>query len=370
MTTGVCCATQAIALIVSAMIAGQLADRWMNAERALGVFSFVSAMILWVLPDLNDPTSVFLVTLVFWFFNGLNSLLATAVVMRHLPDPPRQYGSVRLWGTIGYLMAGWVVGAWLGNVPTARHGDEMRIAAVASILVTGFAFFLPATPPRSSGRHPLAPLEALGLFRNRSFLIFGLCLFGTSIIYPFTTQTIPLLFGQLGVPREWLGPILTVSQAAEILMLMAQPYMLSRLGVRSTMILGLSAWTLSMALTSLGGPIALVAGALALNGTYVAFFLLAGVVYFNSQAKDDDRASVQGLYSWLNGSGLLLGHLAAGWLRRQAGGDLTLTFNVGFVLSSALLALFLVGFVGSKPEVRRTKHKTKKHEKKPEPVPV
>jgi hypothetical protein len=110
------------------------------------------------------------------------------------------------------------------------------------------------------------------------------------------------------------------------------------------MLLGLSAWVLAMTLLALGWPLGLVVGSLTLNGVYVATFLVAGQIYLNTRADDGMRASVQGLFSCVNGMGLLLGHLSAGWLRRQAGGELSLTFAVGAALTATLLVIFLLGF--------------------------
>jgi MFS family permease len=166
----------------------------------------------------------------------------------------------------------------------------------------------------------------------------------SSITFPFTTQTTPLLLKKLGVSAAWLGPTQTVAQTTEILLLGLLPVLLLRLGVRGTMLLGLSAWVLAMSILALGWPLGLVIGSLTLNGVYVSAFLVAGQVYLNTRADDGMRASVQGLFSCVNGLGLLIGHLSAGWLRRQAGGELSLTFAVGEALTATLLVIFLIGF--------------------------
>jgi len=81
-----------------------------------------------------------------------------------------------------------------------------------------------------------------------------------------------------------------------------------------------------------------------LNGLFVAGFLVAGQMFLNAQADGDLRASVQGLFSFVTGAGLLIGNLLCGWLRAQAGGELAQTFAVGAGITALLVLVFLVGF--------------------------
>src|SRR5256885_805840 len=106
-------------------------------------------------------------------------------------------------------------------------------------------------------------------------------------------------------------------------MLALLPLLLMRLGLKTTMLIGIGTWTLGLIVMSIGFPIWLVLGALASNGIFICCFLVAGQVFVNRQATHDMRASAQGLLQLISGSGLLLGHLLVGWVRDWTGDSFT-----------------------------------------------
>jgi MFS family permease len=153
-----------------------------------------------------------------------------------------------------------------------------------------------------------------------------------------------MLLRQLGIADAWVSTTLTLAQLSEVLLLFLLPRLLPRLGMRGTMGLGLLAWLTAMTILSVGRPVGLVVASLGLNGLFVTGFLIAGQVYLNSVAKGDLRASVQGLFSFINSLGQLLGNLLAGWLRRETGGELPPTFAVAALITGLMCILFLAGF--------------------------
>jgi predicted MFS family arabinose efflux permease len=356
MQTASCCAAQAVAVVFASLVAGQVADRWLPAEKALAVCAALAGLDLWLLAELDRPLPVFLATLAFWLVTGPMLLLGTTISFSHLSDPHRHFGPVRLWGTVGWMVIGWVTGAGLellrrlrGGPPEPDLADAMRIGGVLAWLVAGYALTLPHTPPthvpgRSAWSRLVAPLGALRLLRLGDFATYAACLLGLMVTFPFTTQSTPLLLRQLGISPSWLMPTLTLAQTTEVLALAILPMLLLRLGLRGTMVLGMCCWAAAMGVLALGQPLGLVVASLGFNGFYVAGFLIAGQVYINGLAEGDLRASVQGLFGFVNGLGLLAGNLLAGWLRRWAGGELPLTFAVGAAITTSLLLVFLLGF--------------------------
>jgi predicted MFS family arabinose efflux permease len=305
---------------------------------------------------------VFLLTLHFWSATGPMLLLGTTVCFTHLEHPERQFGPIRMWGTVGWMVVGWAIGGWLADpvwleplrqllrpdAPAARVDDACRLGALIAIVLAGYAWFLPGTPPGQglpAGRgRRLAPLEAMKLLRSGTFATYLVCALGACITFPFTTQSTPLLLRQLGIDDAWVSTTLTLSQLTEVLFLALLPGLLLRLGARGTMGLGLAAWLLAMAILSVGQPLGLVVASLGLNGLFVTGFLIAGQVYVNSLAQGDVRASVQGLFSFINGLGQLAGNLLAGWLRERTNGELPPTFAVALVITALMFVLFLAGF--------------------------
>jgi MFS family permease len=360
MTTGLCCATQAVATVLSSLLAGQIADRWVSAEKALAACAVLAGLDLWLLAELREPASVFAATLFFWMVTGPMLLLGTTIAFTHLEKPEKQFGAVRLWGTVGwgvmvllvsYLLAG---PGWLTTClayvrpdkPVPGIGDGFRLGGLIAFLLAGYTLTVPTTPPRqpAGARSTAAPLEAMKLLRKGTFATYCACALGLCITFSFTTQTTPLLLQDLGIERHWLGPTMTLAQITEVLTMALLPGLLLRLGLRGTMLLGLGAWLCSMCVLAVGRPVELVVASLGLNGLYVTGFLISGQVYVNSQVDGGLRASVQGLFNFVNGLGLLAGNLLAGWLREWTRGELAITFSIGAAITVALLVLFLAGF--------------------------
>lgn len=363
--TAWCCATQAVAAVVSSHFAGQIADRWFSAEKAMAVYAALSGLALFLLAELGTPLGVFFGAFAFWLVAGPMLLMGTTVCLCNLRDSPREFGPIRMWGTVGWMAVGWVVAAWLGLSPSlfpARHpplSDAFRIGGLIAFALAAYALTLPPTPPRprvGAGRR-FAPFQAGRLLRARPFFVYCVCLLGTSLTFPLTTQNTPLLLDRVGVPRAWLSAALTIAQASEIVLLGVYPILLLRLGLRAMMLLGLAAWLMSLSMMAVGRPVALVLGSQLLNGFFVTGFMIAGQLYVDGLADDDLRASVQGLLSFAAGLGLIAGNLLAGGLREATGGELPPTFAIGAGITAVLVVLFLVGF-RSDPDPPRTGERT------------
>jgi hypothetical protein len=133
----------------------------------------------------------------------------------------------------------------------------------------------------------------------------------------------------------------------EILTLALLPLLLLRFGVRGTMLLGLFAWALALAVLAVGEPAGLVIASLGLNGVCICCFLVAGQVFANGRARGDIRASSQALLTLVNGVGLLIGNLLVGWVRHHTGGAFVPTFATAAAVAASALLLFLFGFTDS-----------------------
>ena len=303
MGIALCCATQALATICAALVAGHVADRWMPAERLLSLCSLLAGLDLWLLAQQNQPIPVFLGTLVYWLLTGPIWMLGATIGFAHLKHPERQFGPVRLWGTVGWMAAAWLVGYWFTNPewlclgiswlrphqPISERPDIFRIGALLSLLFVAYSLTLPRTPPQPGHDGRLAPLAALQLLRGREFFVYSLCFFGVCVTFPFGTQGSPLLLRQLHTDEANLPVLLTIAQATEVVCLGLLPLMLLRLGVRGTVLLGLTAWTAGLAVQALAPSRGLVAGSLGFNGLVIAGVFVAGQVFVNSRVHDGLR---------------------------------------------------------------------------------
>jgi MFS family permease len=361
---GWACATQAVAALLGPLTAGQIADRWWPAERCVAVCGLAAGAVLWLVPTLTSPAAVFWASLGLWLVLGPALTLGTAVCFAHLARPQRDFGPVRLWGTLGWVVPGWLLGtwfedpAWLAGLRCGRPGSELadafRLAGLFAVAMGLYALTLPRTPPqlhapplggRAGWGAGLAPLAALRLLRQRSFAVFCAGSLGVCLTMAFSAQATPLLLAGLGIPRPWLSRALTLAQSMEVFTLALLPLLVARLGLRRTMLLGLSIWVVGLAALAIGRPGWLAVGALAAWGVCVCCYLVTGQVFVNSRARGDLRASAQGLLYGVNGVGLLAGNLLVGWVRTWSQGELAPTFLVAAALAGVFALVFGIGFV-------------------------
>ncbi len=160
--------------IVAPFIVGMVADRFFAAEKVLGVMHLAGAGVLWAASGATTPTQVFWILLAYALTYNPTLALVNAISFHQMASPAKQFPAVRVFGTIGWIVAGLIVG-FMRVEPTAI---PLQIAAGCSALLGLFAFSLPHTPPKSLGRRvtvrDVLGLEALGLMKDRSFAIFVL----------------------------------------------------------------------------------------------------------------------------------------------------------------------------------------------------
>jgi MFS family permease len=353
---GWCCATQAFGSLLAPLLAGQIADRWIAAEKCLAWAAFVGAGLLWLLAGLTTPATVFAVSLFFWLLMAPSLTLSSAICFAHVRDARRDYGRIRMWGTIGWVAPGWLLGFWLADTdfwsptiawfrpdqPHPELADAFRFAAGLAVLFGLYSLTLPHTPPRKTpGAAPLAAIRAL---RGRAFFVYAFCTFGVCTALPFHTQVTPLLLKSLDVSPAWIPPALTIAQASEIGSLFLLPLIVGRLGVRGAMRFGLAAAVLTLSSLMIGWPLAFVLGGMTLYGLCVSCYLVVGQMYLNQRSRDDVRSSAQAVQSVLCGIGLLVGNLLAGQVRVWVSGSFMPTFAVAAGLALVLLFVFAIGF--------------------------
>ncbi len=359
-------ATSALGSLIAPLIWGQIADRWLAMERCISLCALASAVGLLLIPRLADPFQpwvIFVACLGLWIFLIPTIGLTSSLIFRQLEHPERDFGKVRVWGTLGWIVIGWCLTGWYTHAHAGAEADtpadfavSMHLGAAAAFVLACYALTLPHTPPNrhvSSGTRRRswlagvadAPLAALRLFRERSFVVYCVSFFGLYVTIPFTAQMNPLLLADLGIERAALPMVLTIAQSTEVIFLFLLPVMLGRLGAKTTMVLGIAVWTGELALLGLDLRVGVILAASAAHGVFICCFLVAGQVFVNRQATHDIRASAQGILLFISGSGLLLGHVGVGWIRDLTGENYRLAYFGASVLSAAMLLLFLAGFV-------------------------
>jgi nucleoside transporter len=316
--TGAIMALLPLACIMSPFVGGQIADRWLPTQRFLTIAHVLGGLALLQLSRQTGYSSFWVWMLVYALLYAPTLPLTNSLCFHHMRNAERDFGSIRVLGTIGWILAGWGLTYWRSapSLTVAGASDSLLLAGAASLALGLFCFALPHTPP-SKSENPWAFLAALKLLRNRNFAIFmGISFVVVTELQFYYVLTAPFL-EYIGISSKRLPAVMTVAQLAEIIAMAALlPIFLPRLGVRKCLAIGVIAWPIRYAIFAIGQPVWLVVASLALHGLGYTFFFVVGQVYVNSAAARDIRASAQSLLTLITlGLGNFLGAYFAGWVQ-------------------------------------------------------
>lgn len=356
-----------VGCMIAPFIGGQLADRYVATEKLLAVLHLVGGAILWAMARMNTYDSLWPLMFAWAFVYAPTLALTNSITFHHLPDAEKKFGLVRVFGTLGWIAAGFTLtglrNVWSesGEMPGLGGADSLWLGGLISFLLGAFCFALPHTPPANTGDSPWAFLKALKLLRDPSFVFFIIIAFVVSTELPFFFQLTAPFLQTIGVSSENIPAVMSLAQIAEIGTMLALPWMLSHWGVRKTMALGIIAWPIRYAIFAYGQPRWFVIAALAIHGVcYVCFFVVA-YIYVNSVAAPDIRASAQAFIAFvLLGAGMYCGALFTGWVRDYyttgvEGAQVVnyaKVFLVPTVLTTICAILFFIGFKDKKQPVQ------------------
>jgi nucleoside transporter len=282
--------------------------------------------------------------------------LTNSVAMINLKDSEKEFGTIRVWGTIGWIVAGLTLSGWRwmgeGNEALLMQGDMIFLAGIASILMSIQSFTLPHTPPQKEGVKPWAFLESLKMLANKNFAIFIAITFVVSTeLEFFYILTGPFLVSdEIGVASKNLPAVMTIAQLAEIfVMAFVLSWALKKYGMRKTLAIGVVAWPIRYVIFAFGTPAWLVIVSLALHGFCYVFFFVAAFIYVDKVAPPDIRASAQSMIAIVAlGFGRFLGSLFAGKIQEvfttEAGTNWTAVFLVPCTLTFVCAVAFLLFF--------------------------
>ena len=293
--------TQSLGAILAPFIVGLIADRWFAAQRILGVLHLFSAVMLFLAGRQGDFGAFFVFALLAMISFMPTLALANSISFRRLTSPERQFPAIRVFGTIGWIVAGLLIG-WLGWEAGGALENTFVMAAIGSALLGVYAFTLPHTPPETTGDRvtvrDVLGLDALALLKSRSYLVFFLASILICIPLAFYYNFTNLYLNEIGVQSA--AAVQSLGQVSEALFLLVMPLMLRKLGVKRTLLIGMLAWALRYALFAFGDAgslLWLVIIGLVLHGVCYDFFFVAGQIYTDRFAPKHVRSAAQGLIS-------------------------------------------------------------------------
>jgi nucleoside transporter len=301
-----------IAAIISPFFLGMVADRYFATQKVLGLLSLGGGIILVSVPALTaNNTGLFVPLLFVYALCFMPTLgLTSSLTFHNVTDQEKQFPVIRVFGTIGWIAANWIVSK-------ALHGDETPIqfyvAGGASILLGLYSFTLPNTPPPSAGKkatfRDIAGLDSLELLKRPSFLVFISCSLLICIPLAFYYAFAAVYVKAVNIPDPAFH--MSFGQIGEIFFMLLMPALFARLGVKYMLFAGMFAWVVRYGLFAAAAPtgnFAMVMGGILLHGICYDFFFVTGQIYVDKRASHKIRGQVQGFFVLVTqGVGMLIG---------------------------------------------------------------
>ena len=311
----------AIAAMVSPFFIGLIADNLFATQKVLGVLHIIGGVLMYFTTTVSEfwIFYVFLLSYTLAYFPTL--ALTNGVSFRQMKDPEREFPWVRVWGTIGWIVAGFFI-LGISRLPGLENIEStnipLRTAAISSLVMGVYSFTLPNTPPNKKPENPtfaqIIGLDALHLLKERSFLVMFIASVLICIPLMFYYSFTNLYFNEVGLHDAAFK--MTFGQMSEILFLLVMPFFFVRLGVKWMVIVGMVAWVIRYALFAFGNPDELVwmfYGGIVLHGICYDFFFVTGQIYADNKSPSHLRSSVQGMMTFATyGLGFFIGSVVSG----------------------------------------------------------
>ena len=309
--------TQSWGAIIAPFIIGLIADRYFNAEKILGILHIAGALLMYQMYQSQEVGMFYTYVLGYMILYMPTLALVNSVAFNQMKDPEKEFPNIRVWGTIGWILAGLSISYifhWDSSegVTQGLLKNTFLLSGIAAFILGMFSFVLPKTPPKVVSNEKirvsdLLGLDALKLLKDKNFAIF----FISSILI-----CIPLAFYYQNA-----HPFLTsagIENPTGKMAIGQIPVFFVRYGFKKTILVGMLAWAIRYALFAYGNggnlSFMLIIG-IALHGICYDFFFVSGQIYTNSKAGEKYKSAAQGLITLATyGVGMLVGFAIAGWI--------------------------------------------------------
>ncbi len=324
--------TLALSSLFMPALTGIIADKWVNAEKLYGILHILYGAILFYVPSVNDPDTLYYVIfgamICYMPTISLSNSIAYYILKENKFDVIKSFPPIRVWGTIGFIAA-----MWITNLTGSKaNSNQFIIGGIAAILLGLYSFSLPKCPPPRSIKKEAGIIEQLGLnafklfgnYKMTLFFIFSMFLgaalqltnmYGDSFLSGF--ESVAAYKDSFVVKYSTI--ILSISQMSETLFILAIPFFLKKFGIKTVMLFAMLAWVLRFGLFAYGDPTMFGTSLIVLScivyGMAFDFFNISGSLFVETSTDASIRSSAQGLFMMMtNGVGAYLGSKISGYV--------------------------------------------------------
>jgi nucleoside transporter len=362
--------TQSFGAIIAPFIIGLIADRYFNAEKILGFLHLLGALLMFQMYNATDFAGFYPYVFAYMVMFMPTLALVNSVSFNQMKNPEKEFSSIRIWGTIGWIVAGLCI-SFLFHWDSAQGVSDgllrntFLMACIASAILGIFSFTLPKTPPAAAKGEKVTlsdilGLDALKLLKNKNFLIFFISSILICIPLAFYYQNANLFLSELGMENP-TGKM-TIGQISEVLFLLLLPVFFTKFGFKKTILVGMIAWAVRYIFFAYGNAnelASLLIVGIALHGICYDFFFVSGQIYTNSKAGEKYKSSAQGLIALATyGVGMLIGFWVAGIVSdaykiSDTSHDWEKIWLVAAGIAAAVAVIFVITFSQREEEAQR-----------------
>lgn len=309
--------TQSLGAIIAPFIIGLIADKFFAAQKVLGILHLIGGVLLYVAGHSLHFDAFFPFILGYMIAFMPTLALVNSISFKQMDDPGKQFPAIRVFGTLGWIIAGLLIG-WLNWEQSGNLILTFKMAAIASIILGIFSFFLPNTPPVKKGEKTslsdILGLDAIGLLKNKSYLMFFISSVAICIPLAFYYNFTNPYLNEVGV--KGAAGIQSLGQVSETLFMLLMPLFFIRLGVKKMLAIGMAAWVLRYLLFAYGNAednYWMLIGGIILHGICYDFFFVTGQIYTDKLAGEKFKSAAQGFITLATyGVGMLIGSVISG----------------------------------------------------------
>jgi nucleoside transporter len=346
-------ATPAVAAVFALFVGGQIADRYLSGEKVLLICHGACAVLMFAMGAQTGFTP-FVVLMLLWQLFYVPTLSVTnSIAFHHLAGREREFGQVRLWGTIGWIAASWPYVILLDGKTPAETEKALAtifvVSGLASLALAAFSLALPPTPPKKGPADSAAPLKALKLLAVPAFAVLFVVTLMDAMVHQAYFQFTGTFLAKAGLAERWIPAAMSIGQIAEIATMAGLAFFLKRLGWRKIMIFGILGHAARFFIFAVGDPLSLMIAINVLHGFCYAFFFASVYIFVDEYFPRDSRASAQSLFNLLIlGMGPFIGAFVWGKIADTYTVAGAVDFHKLFLypagLAVAAAVLLLVGF--------------------------